>query len=318
MKKHALPLPPGWTCRQRRVKAAAPSGDVDLNVAYFRSTGGMEFVKVPAGEFMMGDTLSPEEVDRKWPGGQVEWYRWCHPRHRVRIGRDFLAGAMAVTRGQFARFVKEARHVTEAEKKGTGWAFKDLKWGEHKGINWQSPLFEQTDEHPVVCVSWDDAKAFCAWLSKVEGATCRLPAEAEWEYAARAGSDAMTWYWGDDERGAQGRANVACKSDGFEYYFNGVEDGFKHTSPAGMFQPNAFGMYDVIGNVWEWCEDTWHDSYEDAPSDGSAWEDRGPARILRGGSWNYSPWCCRSAGRGKHEPDSRYHTVGFRVVVDLE
>jgi len=314
------PLPPGWTSSRRRVKAATPSGDVELDIAYFRNTVGMEFVKVPTGEFMMGDTLSPEDVDRRWPGGQIEWYKDAHPRHRVRIGRDFFVGALPVTRGQFAQFVNKTRYVTDAEKAGTARAYKDGKWGEQKGVNWRSPLFEQTDEHPVVCMSWNDAKAYCEWLSKTEGVEYRLPSEAEWEYAARAGSDATTWYWGDDEQGAQGCANVACKSEGWQYYFKGVEDGYKFTSPAGVFQPNAFGLHDMIGNVWEWCEDVWHNGYQGAPTDGSAWTAGGntSARVLRGGGWFYNPSYCRSAFRTRFTPDFRINYVGFRVVLDSE
>jgi len=279
----------------------------------------MEFVLIPAGRFHMGSNLSAEEVNRKWPGGKVEWYRDEHPRHPVRITREFFLGAHEVTRGQFAEFVRETGYRTDAEKDGTAYAFKDGKWGPQKGVDWRNPLFKQTDEHPVVCVSWNDAKAFCAWLSKKEDLDYRLPTEAEWEYAARAGSTTI-WYWGDKEEGAQGRANIAGHGEevNWRYKFKGVRDGFTYTAPVGRFTPNAFGLYDVIGSVWEWCGDRYGEKYyAESPLDDPQGPAAGKYRVLRGGSWNDDPWDARSAVRVRIAPGYRNTYLGFRVVCVL-
>ncbi|MBN2182479.1 MAG: formylglycine-generating enzyme family protein [Sedimentisphaerales bacterium] len=278
---------------------------------------GMKLVRIPAGEFMMGDTLSPEEVQRKWPGGQIEGYRRSHPRHRVFLTSGFYMGATEVTRGQFALFVRETKYKTYAEKKGSSYALKDNKWGEVSGVYWRNSLFEQTDVHPVVCVNHNDAVAFCDWLSKKENKIYTLPTEAQWEYACRAGSDTTTWYWGDEESGAQGCANVAGEGESlnWNYKFKGVRDGYTHTAPVASFEANKFGLYDMIGNVWEWCGD-WYGSYSsdsvvDPPGPSS-----GDARVLRGGSWYHNPRNCRSADRYWGAPDSSFSNIGFRVVCD--
>jgi formylglycine-generating enzyme len=309
-------LPRGWTSETRRVRVATPEGERMRDIVFYRNTVGMTLVKVPAGEFMMGDTLSPEAVHRRWPGGQLEWYKRSHPRHKVRLTRDFYLGAMEVTRGQFAQFVRETNYRTDAEKGGNAWALKDGKWGEQEGVNWRNPLFEQKDDHPVVCVSWNDAVAFCAWLSKKEGVTYGLPTEAEWEYAARAGSDAHTWYWGDDESGAQGRANVAGEGEELDwtYKFKDVKDGYTYTAPVGQFMPNAFGLYDMIGNVWEWCEDRYADKYPGGERTNPTGPATGQTRVLRGGSWGRDPWVCRSAFRDGVSPAYRDGGFGFRLI----
>jgi formylglycine-generating enzyme required for sulfatase activity len=185
--------------------------------------------------------------------------------------------------------------------------------------NWRNPLFEQTDEHPVVCVSWNDAKAFCDWLSKKEGMEYRLPTEAEWEYAARAGSE-TTWYWGDDESGAQGRANVADEGADLPhtFRFKGVRDGYTYTAAVGTFAPNALGLYDVIGNVSELCQDWYGENYYSAsPTEDPTGPDTGEYRVGRGGSWHDYPGITRSANRDEGTPESRLAYIGFRVVSSL-
>ena len=309
--------PKGWTAETKTVKAAAPAGDQDKEIVYYTNSIGMKLVKVPAGEFMMGDTLTPEQVDQKWPRGTIEWYKSAHPRHRVRLTKDFYMGAHEVTRGQFARFVTESGYKTEAEKGGGSFAVKDGRVGLYPEVNWRNPLFEQTDEHPVVCVSWNDAKAFCDWLSKKEGIGYRLPTEAEWEYAARAGSQ-TTWYWGDEESGAQGRGNVADEGAelAFRFWFKRVRDGYTYTAPVGTFAPNAFGLYDVIGNVGEWCAD-WYDQdyYAASPTDDPTGPQTGQVRVVRGGAWGCDPWGSRPADRPGGLLGIRDSGVGFRLLV---
>ena len=163
---------------------------------------------------------------------------------------------------------------------------------------------------PVINVSWEDAVAYADWLSGQTGKRYRLPTEAEWEYAARAGSETAYW-WGDEV--GDGRAN--CDGCGSEW-----DD--EKTAPVGSFQANPFGLYDTSGNVWEWVQDCWHENYEGAPTDGSAWEAEGGGdvgrRVIRGGSWFNDPRSLRSSLRFGNTLDSRDYLVGFRLAQDLE
>ncbi len=160
---------------------------------------------------------------------------------------------------------------------------------------------------PVINVSWNEAKAYAQWLAEVTGQPFRLPTEAEWEYAARAGSEKYYW-WGDDIR-QDGRVWANCVDCGSEW-------GGKRTMPVGSFPANPFGLHDMHGNVWEWVEDDWHDTYDNAPDDGRAWNDdpRGADRVMRGGSWRNDAHDCRSAARGGRWPGSRITYIGFRLA----
>jgi formylglycine-generating enzyme required for sulfatase activity len=174
-------------------------------------------------------------------------------------------------------------------------------------------------------MSWHDATAFCEWLSRKSGQQVRLPTEAEWEYVCRAGS-AGVFPWGDREQDAQGKANVTCSderhrgSDGKEYhwtvFFKHVTDGHAYTAPVGSFSPNSFGLRDMVGNVWEWCND-WYDRdyYRASPTENPRGASNGRARVLRGGSWGYAPGNCRSANRGRPYPSDAHASAGFRVVL---
>jgi formylglycine-generating enzyme required for sulfatase activity len=224
-------------------------------------TGGPEMLVVPAGKFMMG---SPDSE----PGRAS----WEGPQHEVTFAQPFAVGRDAVTRGQFAAFVN-----------ATGYGTTDL---------WRNPDFNQDNSHPVVCVTWDDAKAYAAWLAEITGRPYRLLSEAEWEYAARAGTTTPFW-WGSSITPAQ--ANY----DGRQVYEGGGSKGEYRagTVPAGSFRPNPWGLYNVHGNVWEWCEDAWHVGYSGAPTDGSAWISGNSGRVVRGGSWSSDPWYLRAAQR---------------------
>jgi formylglycine-generating enzyme required for sulfatase activity len=159
---------------------------------------------------------------------------------------------------------------------------------------------------PVINVSWNDAKEYVAWLSKKTGKSYRLLSEAEWEYAARAGT-AAKYYWGDDI----GKGNANCDGCGSQW------DG-KQTAPMGSFKPNPWGLYDMAGNVWQWVEDCWHDNYNGAPKDGSpAIEISGCPRVLRGGSWNDDPLSPRAAWRIRSNAELRSYGFGFRVARTL-
>src|SRR5262249_10151634 len=158
---------------------------------------------------------------------------------------------------------------------------------------------------PAINVSWDDAKTYVAWLSRTTGRTYRLLSEAYWEYAARAGTTTAYW-WGDDiTKGGQAMAN--CRSCGSEW------DG-ERTAPVGSFPANPFGLHDMHGNVWEWVEDCYHENYNQAPTDGSAWTTGNCAgRVVRGGSWVDNPEFLRSAIRGRSTAGNRFNDLGFRV-----
>jgi formylglycine-generating enzyme required for sulfatase activity len=166
--------------------------------------------------------------------------------------------------------------------------------------------FKNNPQNPVEQVSWDDARAFCQKLSRITGKTYRLPTEAEWEYACRAGTT-TTYYFGDD----------ANQLRDYAWYSENSND---TTHPVGQKKPNGWGLYDMSGNVWEWCEDDWHDSYKNAPDDSTAWINNNRSRsrkCLRGGSWGFSPYSCRSPYRDYSDRrDTRLNDIGFRAVCD--
>ena len=178
---------------------------------------------------------------------------------------------------------------------------------------------------PVIGVSWDDAKAYVDWLSQQAQHTYRLLSEAEWESTTRAGTT-FSRFWGDDPNKACEYGNVADQTFKKEPIASGwtihdCVDGFAYTSPVGSFKPNAFGLYDMLGNVWQWTEDCWHDNYEQAPGDGKSWgkENGGDCgrRVIRGGSWDFKPDFVRSANRYSIVPSNRYNYLGFRVARTL-
>ncbi len=292
------------------------SGIVDLQLKprtsqLFSESLKMRFVTIPAGTFRMG---SPDDEEgRDSDEG---------PQHNVRISRDFRMAVHEVTRGQFAAFVRETGYQTEAEKGGgnnygfntaTGSFEADPKY------NWRNPGYPQTDDHPVVLVTWNDSKAFCEWLSRHDNRRYRLPTEAEWEYACRGGS--TTRYWnGDDQEGLAKIANVAdgtAKQTFSAWTTITARDGHVFTAPAGSFPANAFGLHDMHGNVWEWCAD-WFDSdyYENSPAADPQGPSSGSSRVLRGGSWGDEPYDVRCAVRYFNTPDFRYNYFGFRVVLE--
>ena len=266
-----------------------------------------EMVVVPPGRFQMG---SPShESGRQDDEGPV---------HGVRIGYSLAVGKYEVTRGQFAVFVQDTGHGLS----GGCWIWNGSKWAEDSGKSWRDPGYRQDDNHPVVCVNWKDAKAYVEWLSRKTGQTYRLLSEAEWEHAARAGTTTAR-HWGNDADQACDHANVhdevSKRENKYSWEAHACDDSHAKTSPVGSFRSNAFGLHDVLGNVWEWTEDCWHDSYADAPSDGRAWTSGGGCgrRVLRGGSWNVSPRVVRSASRGWLGSDYRINYLGFRVARTL-
>jgi formylglycine-generating enzyme required for sulfatase activity len=277
----------------------------------------MKLVLIPKGTFLMG---SPEdEEDRQDNEG---------PRHEVEITRAFYMGAYPVTKGQFAAFVKDAGYKTEAEADGQGGYGYDAAnkrlVGRDRKYSWRETGFEQGDDHPVVNVTWNDAREFCRWLSKKEGKAYELPTEAEWEYACRAGT--TTRYWcGDAEESLKGNANVADASLKDKYpdatWAASWDDSFPFTSPVGKFKANPWGLYDMHGNVWQWCADRYGPYQKESIKDPNREDyNKDPQKnkeflILRGGSWGGGPRDCRSANRYDVVPSNRLCTNGFRVVL---
>ncbi|WP_084777100.1 formylglycine-generating enzyme family protein [Massilia sp. WF1] len=255
---------------------------------------GPELVLLPTGRFQMGSPDHERRIAME-AGSQKGWLARELPQHWVGIEKPVAMGRHPVTVGEWRAFVR-----------ATGWR----QSGE---VNWEAPGFPQTDAHPVVGVNWYDAQDYLRWLGEATGRRYRLPSEAEWEYACRAG----TWTafsFGDTISTEQ--ANY----DGSFTYNGGARGEYRRgTTPAGMFPPNPWGLFDMHGNVWEWVQDVVHDNYEGAPLDGSAWEEGGDQarRILRGGSWLYNPRYLRSALRNGFSSALSNDIVGFRVVREL-
>jgi formylglycine-generating enzyme required for sulfatase activity len=262
-----------------------------------------EMVAIPAGSFTMGS-----------PAGEAGRGNHEGPQHSVSV-RGFALGKYEVTRGQFAAFVRETGYSAG----GNCYGYTGDRWEESASRDWRSPGFSQSERDPVVCVSWDDAKAYAAWLSRKTGKSYRLPSEAEWEYAARAGSTAA-WYWGEDASQACGYANVGDRAvkrqySGWTLTVHECDDGQVNTAPVGSYRANGFGLHDMLGNVWEWTEDCWNKSYDGSPRDGSAWTSGDcNRRVLRGGSWGNPPRYVRSAYRGSATASNRSYIVGFRLA----
>jgi formylglycine-generating enzyme required for sulfatase activity len=294
---------------------------------------GMKLTLIPSGEFMMGSGESEEATaaffNKTYGEGlsgddllKADDFKREHPQHRVRITKPFYLGTYHVTRGQFRRFVADAAYKTDAEKgaKPGAWGLNPDKkrFDFTEKYSWRDAGFEQTDEYPVVNVSWNDAVAFCKWLSGKEGKAYRLPTEAEWEYSCRAGTTTR-YYSGDDPETLAEVGNVADAT--FKAIFPNrkyaikASDGYVFTAPVGKFKPNAFGLYDMHGNVLQWCAD-WYGAeyYAASPEDDPTGPDSGSDRVLRGSSWGGGPDSDRSATRGRNAPDFRYVRNGFRVA----
>ncbi len=288
---------------------------------------GMKFVRVPAGEYIRGfETSNQRErrFDIVHQYSNKQNVKLETPAHRTVISKPLEIGVTEVTVGQFREFVVATNYKTDAERNGGALgcfpAERNYVDRFHKSpeITWKSPGFPQTDDHPVVAVSWNDAQKFCEWLSKEEKATYRLPSEAEWEWACRAGQ--QTWYsWGEAPNDAYEHANVADgaleaaqpKTTRFQRAVRlGADegDGAVFTAKTASYKPNAWGLYDMHGNVWEWCQDRWSADVYERYFDGVPRQQRskvvvrdplfldktdqhqyGDWRSMRGGAWTCAP-----------------------------
>jgi formylglycine-generating enzyme required for sulfatase activity len=272
---------------------------------------------IPPGTFLMGS-------DNKEDGhSRVEG-----PQHEVEISRPFAMGIHAVTRAQFRAFMDASNGFrTEAEKDGQGGHGYDARTKRLEGPNplytWRHTGWLQSDDHPVLNVTWNDAMAFCKWLSDREGRIYDLPTEAEWEYACRAGTTTR-FFSGNADASLEKAANIAdvalqavldpVKHKGLK--FQTWNDGFAFTAPVGSKQGNAWGLFDMHGNVWQWCRDG-RRQYDANPKKDPDYPIKGDNHSLRGGSWNDSPSRCRSAFRFGHAASYRGGSVGFRIVERL-
>lgn len=248
-------------------------------------------VIVPAGTFTMGS--SPQE--KSWAashGATMSAVADEAPQHAVTI-RAFALGQFDVTRDEYAVFMHETNMQTI-----NGCAHDSFRWNLDTALSWRNPGFSQSGRDPVVCVSWHDAQAYVAWLNhKMGGGAYRLPSEAEWEYAARGGTHTM-FSWGVDTSGAASHAWYKSNAGG-------------RTHPVGSKQTNAFGLYDMVGDVWQWTADCYAESYAKAPAP------IGCMRVDRGGTWLFPAWFLRPATRERNPPEFRDPIMGFRVAKTL-
>ncbi|MEZ6125632.1 MAG: SUMF1/EgtB/PvdO family nonheme iron enzyme [Planctomycetaceae bacterium] len=319
---------------------------------------GTEYRLIPGGRFIQGTSGGEDVLKKAFPLSTTGQYfgNAEDPAHPTWITRPYYLAATEVTVGQFRRFVQATGYRTSAEKQQTdmvGWEptdeerplYQSHDFVRDRKFSWQHPGFDQQDDHPVVGVSWADAKAFCEWLSKTDGQQYRLPTEAEWEYACRAGTS--TWFsFGDVARGTiQQYANIgnvelekhrrhSVERQWLLDWANDPEDGFVFTAPVGRFQPNAWGLQDLHGNVWEWCEDLWLDTVykdyqrpkynepcrtavdpvnQDRPQTAAS-----DFHVIRGGSWYNGDIICRSANRTFWDREDAACYLGFRLARDAD
>lgn len=288
---------------------AAPAGDFKVGSTFRDCPDCPEMIVVPAGSFLMG---SPEsEAGRGADEG---------PQRRVEIPRPFAVSRFEITRAQYDSFLRATSHpvggncITDRRKAGD--------WRPDAETNLRDPGFPQGDHHPVVCVSWNDARAYVAWLNSKTLGGYRLLSEAEWEYVARAGS--ITAYpWGGKPSDGCAFMNGTDRSFRAKYptldYVQelGCDDGALNTAPVGSHRPNAFGVHDMIGNVGEWVEDCSTDSYEGLDSTPAPRTGNCSKRVVRGGSWGTIARQLRTAERLRYAPTDVDDSIGIRVARDL-
>lgn len=286
----------------------------------------------------MGSDETPDSLAKAYPQYDPQRFLLLGdevPVHRVRITRPFYLGECEVTVGQFKKFLELSGYTPESMADATGgYGYNpdydpktskrgDAFEGRSPRYSWSNPGFEQGDDEPVVNVTWNDASAMISWLTKKEGTTYRLPTEAEWEYACRAGTRTR-YHSGDDPMSLLKVANVfdadSMKNwSRWKVYALPEHDGFPFTAPVGSFAPNPWGLYDMHGNVWEWCAD-WHGDtyYAASPVDDPQGPATGTVRVRRGGSWHTWSFYARSAFRNWNTPSTRYTLVGFRVLREVD
>ncbi|GAB2179602.1 SUMF1/EgtB/PvdO family nonheme iron enzyme [Dongia sp. agr-C8] len=298
----AAPAPAPATAPTPAPPAPAAKTPAAPNGKAAKCTDCPEMVSIPAGSFMMG---SPDSEDERQDNEG--------PQTKISV-RAFSMSKNLITRGQFGEFIAATGYKPadrcEAEMTSNGLKYTD-------NANWKNPGYSQTDKHPVACVSWDDANAYANWLAQTTGQPYRLPSEAEWEYAGRAGTTTSR-FWGDDADDACDYANAADKAA--KRKFSGwnvvdCDDGFVYTAPVGSFKPNKFGLNDMLGNLKQMVAGCITDSISDLPTDGSAGTKNCDAHPLRGSSWESIPSVMRMADRQIIQSGEAGFHMGFRVAI---
>ncbi|MGA8832043.1 MAG: SUMF1/EgtB/PvdO family nonheme iron enzyme [Desulfomonilaceae bacterium] len=284
---------------------------------------GMKLVRIPAGEYMMGSPK--QELDwlrltfrQTWREGHKQWFQDETPLHPVRITKPFYMGAYDVTVKEFRDFVDDTKYKTDAEKGDGGMIFsnKEDRWVPQKNMKWDSVPWKIADNQPVVFVSWNDAQAFCKWLSRKEKLRYRLPTEAEWEMACRGGAVWVRYPWGNKLPGDRD-TNFGDGNPKLPASLTTVNDGYEYVSPVGSYPPNGFGLYDMDGNVMEWVQDYYdRNYYETSPINDPQGPATGSGRVNKGGNWFASPADCRCAFRGFSGETMSFWNLGFRVVME--
>jgi len=301
--------------RNARLYASLAPGQVIRDRFLDVAGNAPAIVVVPTGAFVMGSA-----ADETGHQDSEE------PQRRVRIDTGFAIGQTEVSVGQFREFVAAAKYVSDAEKAGSGTVYEEGsgRISDRRGMDWRNDYRGERagDNLPVINVSWNDAQAYLGWLSARTGKSYRLPTEAEFEYALRAGS-ATRFAWGDGDPDKvvgnfTGEGDRSPSKRSWTSAFPRYSDGYWGPAPVRSFPANHFGLFDMEGNVSEWVDDCWHDNYTRAPRDSSAWINPGCERhVVRGGSWGSDPDQVRSAFRIAARSDTRSARVGFRIARAL-
>ncbi len=291
-----------WISAAQQENALPPDSKSRIRKLNPSETG---MVLIPGGYFNMGSADGKD--DEK-------------PVHRVSVS-DFYMDRCEVTVGHYKKFVDATGYKTDAEKNDGSYLLSDSGWGKKNGVNWRHDEEGNVRiqmNYPVIHVSWNDAAAYAKWAGK------RLPTEAELEYAARCGGRDYKYSWGNGEPSGRHGGNIGdeCGKRKFSDWgiWNGYDDGFVYAAPVGSFDPNEFGLYDMSGNVWEWCAD-WYDKdyYKNSPERNPQGPPTGTERVLRGSSWSTDPSDVRLTSRYGHaDPSYRRSNYGFRCVKDVK
>ncbi len=270
--------PLAWKTETNTVRAATPEGLKPAEITYHINSIGMKLVRIEPGTFHMG--LTDAQMRRLHSNLGLG--------HQVTLTRPYFTGAFEVTNAEFEKFQPD--HVKHRSKYQRGQA---------------------GDDHPVEPVTWREAQEFCRWLSAKEGHHYRLPTEAEWEYACKAGTDTRL-YWGD-EFWDRNKANLGGEAGNHQQW---LEDGFMFTAPVGVYPPNPWGLYDMVGNSWEWCSD-WFEVFGDKPTIDPQGPKEGHCRVYKGGCWILRPRHANSGARDGDDPADLPDIRGFRIVCDV-
>lgn len=313
-KKNAPAIDPAQATEPRQADALVPGLIFSdrLKSGFY----GPELVVIPAGQFMLGAVKADKAAEASRE----------RPAHSVAIGQPFALSRSEITVLQFREFVTRSGYRTEAEIRGSSEVF-DLAGGKlikRPGMNWRFDHIGQPsgDGYPVVHVSFEDAQAYVRWLSGRTGKSYRLPTEAQWEYALRAGSDSL-YPWGGKLKELR-KGNLTGERDAFPTKrkwgnaIKGYADGYWGLAPVRQYSSEGFGTFDMLGNVSEWVEDCWHENYRRAPANGEAWVNPGcKKRVVRGSAWLSSAEQSRASFRMPMDADAGNARLGFRVIRDL-